>query len=116
MIDPLIWLILLPLAWATLAFLLGPGRGAWVAIGSLGAQLWLALDLAQRIGVGATALTHPVGSWGAPLGIDLAADGLSAAMLLLTQAIALPLAEGGTTEDAAERDFREAGVRVLAMI
>ena len=92
MIDPLIWLILLPLAWATLAFLLGPGRGAWVAIGSLGAQLWLALDLAQRIGVGATALTHPVGSWGAPLGIDLAADGLSAAMLLLTQAIALPLA------------------------
>ena len=91
MIDPLIWLILLPLAWATLAFLLGPGRGAWVAIIGLAAQLWLAVDLAQKVGSG-TVLTHPVGGWGAPLGIDLAADGLSAAMLMLTQTIALPLA------------------------
>ena len=30
MIDPLVWLILLPLCWATLAFVLGPGRGAFV--------------------------------------------------------------------------------------
>jgi multicomponent Na+:H+ antiporter subunit D len=35
---------------------------------------------------------HVVGGWGAPLGIDLAVDGLSAAMLLLTQVVALPLA------------------------
>ena len=35
---------------------------------------------------------HQVGGWGAPLGIDLAVDGLSAAMLLLTQCVALPLA------------------------
>ncbi len=90
-IDPLVWLILLPLAWATLAFVLGQGRGAWVAIGGLGVQLWLALDLAQQVGAGGTAL-HAVAGWGAPLGIDLAADGLSAAMLLLTQTIALPLA------------------------
>lgn len=33
-----------------------------------------------------------MGGWGAPLGIDLAADGLSAVMLLLVQCIALPLA------------------------
>ncbi|MDP2881634.1 MAG: proton-conducting transporter membrane subunit [Azonexus sp.] len=92
MTDPLIWLIVLPLAWATLAFALGPGRGAWVAMAGLLAQLWLAFALAQKIGAGGAALSHAVGGWGAPLGIDLAVDGLSAAMLLLTQCVALPLA------------------------
>ena len=43
--DPLIWLILLPLAWATLAFVLGPARGAWLGMGGLAAQLRLAVDL-----------------------------------------------------------------------
>ena len=38
------------------------------------------------------ARTHAVGGWGAPLGIDLHVDGLSAVMLLLTQVVALPLA------------------------
>ncbi len=90
--DPLVWLILLPLAWATLAFALGPGRGAWLAIAGLAGQGWLAYDLAANVGAGRTAVTHAAGGWGAPLGIDLAADGLSAAMLLLVPAVALPLA------------------------
>lgn len=90
--DPLVWLILLPLAWATLAFALGPGRGAWPAIAGLAGQGWLAYDLAANVGAGRTAVTHAAGGWGAPLGIDLAADGLSAAMLLLVPAVALPLA------------------------
>ncbi len=89
--DPLVWLILLPLAWATLAFALGPGRGAWLAIAGLAAQGGLAFDLARKVGAGGTAI-HAAGGWGAPLGIDLAADGLSAAMLLLVSAVALPLA------------------------
>lgn len=92
MIDPLVWLILLPLGWATLAFVLGPGRGAWVATAGLTAQLWLAFVLVSKVGTGGTVLAHAVGGWGAPLGIDLAVDGLSAAMLLLTQCVALPLA------------------------
>lgn len=91
MIDPLIWLILLPLAWATLAFLLGPGRGARTAIAGMVLQLWLAFELAMKVGADGIAL-HAVGGWGAPLGIDLAADGLSAVMLLLAQSVALPLA------------------------
>ena len=90
--DPLPWLILLPLAWATLAFVLGPGRGASLAIASLAAQAWLVLDLARKVSAGGTAAGHAAGGWGAPLGIDLAADGLSVAMLLLVQAVALPLA------------------------
>ena len=91
MIDSLVWLLLLPLAWATLAFVLGPGRGAWLAIAGLAAQFALAVDLARKVAAGSVA-AHVVGGWGAPLGIDLAADGLSAAMLLLTQGVALPLA------------------------
>lgn len=90
--DPTVWLILLPLGWATLAFLLGPGRGAWAAIAGLALQLGLALGLAREVGTAGRALAHAVGGWGAPLGIDLAADGLSAAMLLLAQCVALPLA------------------------
>jgi formate hydrogenlyase subunit 3/multisubunit Na+/H+ antiporter MnhD subunit len=91
MIEPLVWLILLPLGWAVLAFILGPGRGARTAIAGLAAQVWLSFDLVQEIGAGGSA-GHAVGGWGAPLGIDLVADGLSGAMLLLTQCIALPLA------------------------
>ncbi len=92
MADPTVWLILLPLGWATLAFLLGPGRGAWAAIAGLALQLGLAFGLAREVGTAGRALAHAVGGWGAPLGIDLAADGLSAAMLLLAQCVALPLA------------------------
>lgn len=87
----MVWLILLPLLWASFAFLLGPGRGAWLAMAGLFAQLWLAFALAAEIVTGGTVM-HTIGGWGAPLGIDLVADGLSAAMLLLTQCIALPLA------------------------
>ncbi|WP_374672674.1 complex I subunit 5 family protein [Acidovorax temperans] len=90
-LDSLVWLILLPLIWATLAFVLGPGRGAWLAIAGLALQTWLAFDVAKTVGTG-EALAHAVGGWGAPLGIDLAVDGLSAAMLVLTQTVALPLA------------------------
>lgn len=87
----MVWLIVLPLAWACFAFLLGPGRGARPAIAGLAVQLLLALQLAAGLndsGAGA----HAIGGWGAPLGIDLAADGLSVAMLLLTQVVVLPLA------------------------
>ena len=90
-IDPVAWLVLLPLAWASLTFLLGPGRGAWAAIAGLALQLLLAAHLATTVWDAGVAV-HRVGGWGAPLGIDLAADGLSVAMLLLTQLLALPLA------------------------
>lgn len=90
MAEPLVWLILLPLFWATGAFLF-PARGAWLALGGTAVQLWLALVLAAEVGAGGTALQHPVGGWGAPLGIDLAADGLAALLLILAQLVALPL-------------------------
>jgi len=91
MTDPLPWLILLPLLWATGAFLLGPARGARLALAGTAVQLWLAFALAAKVSSAGTALHHPVGGWGAPLGIDLAADGLAALLLILTQFVALPL-------------------------
>ncbi|MFN3594400.1 MAG: complex I subunit 5 family protein [Thiobacillaceae bacterium] len=90
-LDPLAWLILLPLVWASLAFLAGPGRGGRLAIMALSAQFALALWLAGGLEESG-ARVHAVGGWGAPLGIDLMADGLSTVMLLLTQAVALPIA------------------------
>lgn len=88
----MVWLILLPLLWASLAFIFGAGWGKWLALAGMSVQAWLAVDLAMSIGGSRTALSHAVGGWGAPLGIDLAVDGLSAAMLLLVQCVGLPLA------------------------
>ncbi|MGR8918772.1 MAG: complex I subunit 5 family protein [Gammaproteobacteria bacterium] len=84
------WLIVLPLAWATLAWVTGPRRGASVALFGVVAQAVLALRLAREVST-AGATTHAVGGWGAPLGIDLHVDGLSALLVLLTQVVALPL-------------------------
>jgi formate hydrogenlyase subunit 3/multisubunit Na+/H+ antiporter MnhD subunit len=88
---PLVWLILLPLLWATLSFLLGPDRGAIPAIAGLALQLFCAVLLAWDI-AGRGPQAHLVGGWKEPLGILLIADGLSGIMLLLTQGVALPLA------------------------
>lgn len=90
-LDPLPWLIVLPLAWGTLAFVLGRGRGGRLAIAAIALQCALALQLAGQLMNGG-ARSHAVGGWGVPLGVDLMADGLAAVMLLLTQAVALPLA------------------------
>ncbi len=90
-LDPLPWLIVLPLVWGTLAFVLGPGRGGRLAIAAIALQCALALQLAGQL-LGNGVRIYAIGDWGAPLGIDLMADGLAAVMLLLTQFVALPLA------------------------
>jgi len=90
-LDPLPWLIVLPLLWGTLAFVLGPGRGGRLAIAAIALQGVLALQLAGQL-INDGTRVYAVGGWGAPLGIDLMADGLAAVMLLMTQAVALPLA------------------------
>ncbi|MGF1548165.1 MAG: complex I subunit 5 family protein [Thiotrichales bacterium] len=89
-LDPVAWLILLPLAWASVAFVMGPRRGARLALLGLVLQVGLALRLAFDV-VNLGPRTYAVGGWGAPLGIDLMADGLAALMLLMTAAVALPL-------------------------
>jgi len=106
--DPVAWLILLPLFWATGAFLLGPGRGAGLAIAGTAVQCALTFVLAGEL-LAHGSRSHAVGGWGAPLGIDLGVDGLAAVMLLLTQMAGLPLllfARGYfRPDDAAARHF-----------
>lgn len=85
------WLILLPLLWGSGAFALGAGRGALLALAALAVQLPLAILLAADVAAAGT-YVYPVGGWQAPLGIDFNVDGLAVLMILLTQAVALPLA------------------------
>jgi formate hydrogenlyase subunit 3/multisubunit Na+/H+ antiporter MnhD subunit len=82
-----VMLILLPLTGGMGAFL-WPRRsvpiGLTAVFGAAAAAAGLAYVIAQR-----GAYHHPVGGWGAPLGIDLYADALSLAMLIMTALVAL---------------------------
>ncbi|MGL4413145.1 complex I subunit 5 family protein [Roseinatronobacter monicus] len=84
-LSPMILAIFLPLFGAIVAFLM-PRMAALIGLGTLamttGAVIWLAHEV---LVTGAVVL--PLGGWGAPLGIDLRADGLSVAMLTLTSAV-----------------------------
>jgi len=82
-------LILLPLAGALLVFSF---RRAATIIG-IGAALATSLAAAgmARAVIMDGIWHHAVGGWGAPLGIDLRADGLSVLMLLMTAAVGLAI-------------------------
>ena len=84
------WLILLPLAWALLTWVAGARLRPALAFGGVLAQTVVATALASEV-ARLGPITHAVGGWGAPLGIELHADGLSALLLLLTQVVTLPL-------------------------
>lgn len=84
------WLVVLPLGWATLAFVIGPARGGWLAIAGITAQLILAVWLAVQLAAGGKQ-TMAAGGWSVPLGIAFMVDGLSTFMLLLAQAVTLPI-------------------------
>jgi multicomponent Na+:H+ antiporter subunit D len=82
--------VAVPFTGAVLAFV--AGRRGSRAIGLLTAGLTsmaaalLVLAVAESGPVG-----HPVGGWGAPLGIDLVGDGLAAAMIGATATIGVPV-------------------------
>jgi multicomponent Na+:H+ antiporter subunit D len=81
-ISPMSLAVFVPLFGAIAAFVL-PRAAALIGLATLvlttGAVIWLARDV-----LAAGAVVLPLGGWGAPLGIDLRADGLSVAMLALT--------------------------------
>ncbi|MBS4017307.1 MAG: hydrogenase 4 subunit B [Dechloromonas sp.] len=91
LLDPLAWLILLPLLWATLAFVAAERHGPALALAGTGGQLLCVIVLASDV-AGHGSIGHLAGGWAEPLGIRLVADGLSLVMLLLTQGVALALA------------------------
>jgi len=91
MLEPLasipwmLWTIALPLAGALLAFLF-PRRAA--AVGLVTALLTATSACAVLLQVAwGGPRTYQLGGWGAPLGIDLRADGLSVLMLAMTAVV-----------------------------
>jgi multicomponent Na+:H+ antiporter subunit D len=79
------WTVVLPLAGGCLALLLPRRYMGMVGIGVAVALLGIALGVAWQVWTQG-ALRYPLGGWGAPLGIELKADGLSAVMLLTAAA------------------------------
>jgi len=82
-----VWTIVLPLVGAALAFL---WQRRARAVGTLTALFTAAavVALLLRVADGGV-LRYPIGGWGAPLGIDLHADGLAAFMLAVTAAVGI---------------------------
>jgi formate hydrogenlyase subunit 3/multisubunit Na+/H+ antiporter MnhD subunit len=81
------WVVAVPLAGALLAFLL---RRHAATVGLAGALASAVTGLLLSLQVAAAgAQRHAVGGWGAPLGIDLYADGLSALMVAMTAVVGL---------------------------
>lgn len=103
----IVWAVAVPLAGAVLSFLLRSRAAAvgWVfALGSSAAGLAVAWQVAV-----AGVQHHAVGGWGAPLGIDLRADGLSALMLAVTGVVGLGVSAYATayfkgTDEHAEHE------------
>ncbi|MBP1152064.1 MULTISPECIES: proton-conducting transporter membrane subunit [unclassified Methylocaldum] len=79
-------LILLPLMAGALSFLFGP-RGHRSLLAATMTGIWFSLIRLILEFENAGLQHYPIGGWGAPLGIDLRADGLSLAMLGMTATV-----------------------------
>jgi multicomponent Na+:H+ antiporter subunit D len=92
-------LVLLPLGGAVVSALV-PGRGRLVGLAT--AAVTVALSALTAVEVARSGpLRLELAGWGAPLGIDLRADGLSAAMLAMTAVVGVAATVFGTGSDAA---------------
>jgi len=83
-------LVLSPLVAAALAFAF-PRLGRWLALGTAGVAGLAVVRLMGLVFAGGVQ-THRVSGWGAPLGIELRADGLSVLMLFVTALIGVAIA------------------------
>jgi multicomponent Na+:H+ antiporter subunit D len=86
-LSPVMLSIFLPLFGAIVAFMLPRAAGA-IGLATLALTSGAVVALARDV-LAHGAITLPLGGWGAPLGIDLRADGLSVAMLGLSCAVGL---------------------------
>lgn len=87
---PAIALGLLLLA-GSAAFLVRFSVARVIALGTAVAELFIAVWIAVVVLGGNQTWVYSVGGWGAPLGIDLTIDGLSAVMILLVALVGLPV-------------------------
>ncbi len=80
--------IVVPLLGACIAFIAGPRWAPWITAGTALATLAPVVALALRV-VDSGPLLYEVGGWGAPLGINLVADGTAALFLSLVAVVGL---------------------------
>lgn len=99
-------LVLAPLVGAVAAFA-APRVSKWVGLAAAGLTM-LATFLVVYWVAGFGVLSHRVGGWGAPLGIDLRVDGVAALMLLLTAGVGLAVSVHATGYFAPGDDETEA--------
>jgi formate hydrogenlyase subunit 3/multisubunit Na+/H+ antiporter MnhD subunit len=81
-------LIMVPLAGAPLAFLLGRRVAPYAALVTAVVTAGLSVALAARV-LAAGPVRYAVGGWGAPLGIDLVVDGVAAVFIVLAAVVGL---------------------------
>jgi formate hydrogenlyase subunit 3/multisubunit Na+/H+ antiporter MnhD subunit len=81
-------LVVVPLAGAAISFVAGRRRAPHVALATALTVLALAVALAVHV-LDDGPFRYQVGGWGAPLGIDLVADGAAALFLVLTAIVGL---------------------------
>lgn len=79
----IVWIVMTPLIGALTAFVVGRRVGPIVALVSAGGIGVSLIGLIRQVSLYGP-VRYPLGGWGAPLGIDLYADGLSVVMLLMT--------------------------------
>lgn len=80
------WLIMIPLMAGLLAFLLGRRALPWLPVVTATAMVLTLSGLTVQLWESGPQ-RHTVGGWGAPLGIDLVADGLSVLMLWMSAGV-----------------------------
>lgn len=85
------WLVIAPLAGGAAAFIVSRHSARSIGMFTSVSTMLLTLVVAAQVNQG-TPLRILIGGWGAPLGIELYVDGLSAVMLLLTAVCALTIA------------------------
>ena len=84
--DPtpwLVWSIVIPLAAAPAAFLLGRRVARFLTLFAAAGLVVAGVGLTWQLSISGTQ-RYAIGGWGAPLGIDLYADGLSVLMVLMS--------------------------------
>jgi multicomponent Na+:H+ antiporter subunit D len=102
-----IWVVVLPLLSGVVAFLHGRMAG-WLGVIASGGTAVAACALAVQV-ADAGPQRHHLGGWGAPLGVNLQVDGLSAVMLLLTAAVGLTVSVHAAGALASEPPAPRAG-------
>ncbi len=102
----LVFALVVPAAGLMLAFLAGGRAAMRVAFAVVAVQLGLSIAIARAVWDSGAALIYLAGGWRPPLGIALRADGISAAMMVMTAIVLAAVALYARTNFSAATERR----------